>query len=329
MSLHVHLLNVHSSIGTQPLLEQLHPSLYVTEGVELVDPEGIAILVSGDPQAEHLAACPNLRALIVPYAGVPAATQRMLQAYPNVTLHSLHYNAVPTAELAVALLMAAAKLIVPMDRDMRQGDWSSRYVVTAATMLDGKTALILGYGQIGKRIAMACRGLGMNVIGVKRTPPAADAARADDGVEVHAIGELHELLPRADVLMMALPETPETTGLVGARELAALRPGALLVNVGRGPTLDEEALYTALRNGTLRAAGIDVWYQYPQTLEERTNKAPSRFPFHELDNVVMSPHRGGWLSEAEVDRLDQLAVLLNAAAAGQPIPSEVDKALGY
>ena len=114
-----------------------------------------------------------------------------------------------------------------------------------------------------------------------------------------------------------------------ARELAALRPGALLVNVGRGPTLDEAAIYNALRGGTLRAAGIDVWYAYPQTLEERTSKAPSRFPFHELDNVVMSPHRGGWLSEAEVDRLDQLAALLNAAATGQPMANRVDKALGY
>ena len=109
----------------------------------------------------------------------------------------------------------------------------------------------------------------------------------------------------------------------------------IVVNVGRGPTLDEEALYAALRDGTLRAAGIDVWYQYPQgPLQGPLSGAavrtlPSRFPFHELDNVVMSPHRAGWLSEAEIDRMEQLAALLNAAAAGQPIPSQVDKARGY
>ncbi len=326
MSLHVHLLNIHSSIGTQPLLTQLDPSLQITEGPQLIDPSTIAVLVGGFPQADQLAACPNLRALIVPFAGVPAATQHLVQDYPNVTLHNLHYNFVPTAEMAIALLMAAAKLIVPMDRDLRRGDWTSRYVVTNATMLDGKTALILGYGQIGRRIAMACRGLGMEVVGVKRTPP---TTPSPDGVEVHAIADLNSLLPHADVLIMALPETPETTGLVGADELALLRPGALLVNVGRGPTLDEEALYDALCSGTLRAAGIDVWYQYPDAIEERTNKAPSRFPFHELDNVVLSPHRGGWLSEAEIDRLHQLATLLNAAALGEAIPSQVDKALGY
>ncbi len=153
MSLHVHLLNIHSSIGTQPLLAQLDPSIHITEGPELVDPKSIDVLVGGFPQAEHLAACTNLRALIVPFAGVPAETQQMLQEHPNVSLHNLHYNAVPTAEMALALLMAAAKLIVPMDRDLRAGDWSSRYIVTDATILDRKTALILGYGQIGRRIA--------------------------------------------------------------------------------------------------------------------------------------------------------------------------------
>jgi phosphoglycerate dehydrogenase-like enzyme len=329
MRLHVHLLNIHSSIGTQPLLAQLDPSIHVTEGPELVDPESIAVLVGGFPRADQLAVCTALQALIVPFTGVPTETQQMMQGRPEVSLHNLHYNVVPTAEMAIALLMAAAKLIVPMDRDLRAGDWSSRYIVTDATILDRKTALILGYGQIGRRIARGCRGLGMEVIGVKRTPPDANSACDAEGAEVHAIADLPSLLPRADALIMVLPETPETTGLVGARDLAALRPGALLVNVGRGPTLDEEALYRALRDGTLRAAGIDVWYEYPQTLAERTNKAPSRFPFHELDNVVMSPHRGGWLSEAEVDRLDQLAALLNAAARGEPIPSVVDKTLGY
>lgn len=326
MSLHVHLLNIYSSIGTQPLLAQLEPALCITEGPQLIEPETIAILVGGFPSAEHLAACPNLRALIVPFAGVPAETQRIVHDFPAVTLHNLHYNYVPTAEMAIALLMAAAKLLVPIDRDLRRGDWTSRYVVTDATMLDGKTALILGYGKIGQRIARACRGLGMEVIGVKRTPP---TSADPDGVEVYAIADLNALLPRTDALLMALPETPETTGLIGAAELALLRPGALLVNVGRGPTLDEEALYNALRSGALRAAGIDVWYQYPDTIEERTNKAPSRFPFHELDNVVLSPHRGGWLSEAEADRLDHLATLLNAAARGEAIPSQVNKSLGY
>lgn len=326
MTLHAHLLSLYTTLSTDELRARLHPDIRVTEGPEPVDAESVEILVGGFPQAHHLDVCPRLRALVVPFAGVPKETNDLLLHYPRVALHSVHYNAIPTAEMAVALLLAAAKLIVPLDRDLRRGDWTARYTVTPTTMLAGKTALILGYGQIGRRIARACNGLGMSVLAVRRS---IGAAVSEDGVELHPPAALHDLLARTDALVMALPETPETTGIVGARELALLRPGALVVNVGRGPTLDEEALYNALHSGTVRAAGIDVWYAYPKEVETRTHTQPSRFPFHELDNVVMSPHRAGWLSEAESDRMVMLAELLNAAAEGRPMPSRVDKALGY
>ena len=134
---------------------------------------------------------------------------------------------------------------------------------------------------------------------------------------------------RPDVLLCVLPETPETTGLIGARELGLLPRHAILVNVGRGRTIDEEALYMALRDRRIRAAGIDVWYQYPKGDAERASTLPSRFPFHELDNVVMTPHRGGWLADFEHLRVQALAEMLAAAAAGRPMPDLVDKALGY
>lgn len=326
MPLHAHLLSIFSSIGTEPLRARLNRGVRVTEGSEIESPETVEVLVGGFPEARHVDACPRLRALIVPFAGTPVETYTLLRNYPQVTLHSLHYNAVPTAEMAVALLLAAAKLIVPMDRDLRRGDWSSRYVVTPVTRVDGKRALILGYGKIGRHVARACRGMGMEVVGVRRN---LDAPAVEEGVEVFPTAALWDLLPRADALMMALPETPETVGLVGARELGMLPDGAIVVNVGRGPTLDEAALYDALCSGRLRAAGIDVWYTYPHGLEGRTHTAPSRFPFHELDNVVMSPHRAGWLSDAEIERMQGLAEMLNAAEAGEPIPSAVDKELGY
>lgn len=326
MTLHVHILNMYSTASTDELRVRLHPDIVLTEGADLTDGQEIDILVGGFPQRRHIEVCPKLHALVVPFAGVPVETRTLLADFPQVTLHNLHYNVVPTAEMAVALLLAASKVIVPLDRELRRNDWTNRYSVTSATTLDGKTALILGYGQIGQRIAPACRGLGMQVIGVKRTQPALALA---DGVEVHAISDLHALLERTDALIVVLPETAETTGIIGASELAMLRPGAIVVNVGRGSTIDEAALYAALRDGVIRAAGIDVWYQYPATPAERTNTPPSRFPFHELDNVVMSPHRAGWLSEAEHDRMAGLASLLNAAAEGRSIPNRVDKERGY
>lgn len=314
-----------SPLPLEKLATLLPPDVALIPAADAPPPD-CDILVHGFPEREWLEACPALRAVIVPFAGVPAATQALLRDFPQIDLHNLHYNDTPTAEFAVALMMAAAKLIVPFDQALRRGDWSARYVETPTEILAGKTAVILGYGMIGRRIAPVCQALGMHVIGVRRRQPEGAEAR---GVEVRSIDALHELLPRADVLHCVLPGTPHTAGLIGARELALLPAHAIVVNVGRGEVIDEEALFDALRDRRIRAAGIDVWYNYPHTAEERTATPPSRFPFHTLDNLVLSPHRAGWLSAAEDNRLTMLAELLNAAAAGQPMPSKVDKVLGY
>lgn len=292
------------------------------------DPQPIDchILIHGSVKPEWIEASPSLRAVIIPYAGVSPEIQKLLQRYPQITLHNLHYNDVATAEFALALLFAAAKFIVPLDRLLRQGDWRQRYMGAPSLLLSGKRALILGYGAIGRRIAPVCQALGMRVTGVRRHEP---SQPIENGVAVFSIAHLHELLPQTDVLFCVLPETPETIGLLGARELGMLPQGAVLINVGRGPVIDEEALYHALRSRHLAAAGIDVWWVYPRNEEERGHTLPSHFPFHELDNVVLSPHRGGWLEAAEERRLQELAKLLTAAAQGLPIPNQVDKQLGY
>jgi phosphoglycerate dehydrogenase-like enzyme len=303
----------------------LPPQIHVTAAPD-AQPRDCHILVHGAVKAEWLNASPDLRAVIVPYAGVSPEMQTLLQQYPQIALHNLHYNDVATAEFALALLFAAAKWIVPLDRLLRQGDWRQRYGGAPSLLLAGKRVLILGYGAIGRQIAPLCQALGMQVSGVRRHAPTQPVER---GVAVYAVSQLHALLPAADILICVLPQTPETVGLIGAAELALLPQGAIVVNVGRGPVIDEAAFYTALRNGHLAAAGIDVWYNYPHGEEERAHTLPSRFPFHELDNVVLSPHRGGWLEAAEERRLQELATLLIAAANGQQMPNLVDKQLGY
>ena len=215
---------------------------------------------------------------------------------------------------------------MPIDRELREGDWRSRYAETPVAVLHGKTALILGYGQIGQHLAPILQAMGMNVIGVPRDPPAPGDG---DGVEIYPPGALHQLLPPANALVNILPLTPETQGMIGAGEIALLPRDAIVVNIGRGPTIDEKALYDALTNGSLLAAGIDVWYNYPADEADRADTQPSRYPFHELDNVVMSPHRAGYLSAAEEGRMIHLANLLNVAAAGEPLPNVVNKELGY
>ena len=308
------------------LRSQVPANVHITAAPEEPQPADCHILVHGSVKAEWLDASPALRAVIIPYAGVSVEMQTLLQRYPQITLHNLHYNDVATAEFALALMFSAAKFVVPLDRLIREGDWRQRYSGAPSLLLSGKRVLILGYGAIGRQIAPVCQALGMQVTGVRRHTP---AQPVENGVAVYSVTQLAELLPESDILICVLPQTPETEGLIDTRALAALPAGAVVVNVGRGPVIDEEALYNALHTGHLAAAGIDVWYNYPHTEEERSHTLPSRFPFHALDNVVMSPHRGGWLEAAEERRQQELVKLLTAAATGQPIPNQVDKVLGY
>ena len=271
-----------------------------------------------------MTASPNLHALIIPWAGLPEVTRDLMRDFPHIAVYNLHHNAAPVAEMAVALMLAAAKLVIPTDRALRAHDWTPRYHRPSPTiLLEGKTALILGYGAIGQQVAYLCRALGMEVMAIRRRV----AAPSPD--EIYPPDALHSLLPQANVLIICLPQTSETTGLIGERELALLPPGAVLVNVGRGPIVDEAALHHALREGTLHSAGLDVWYNYPADEAARSRTLPSAYPFHELENVVMSPHRAGGADQTETLRMTHLASLFNAAARGDEMPNRVDLQAGY
>lgn len=328
MTLKVFIPTRHTHLPIQDLRRLVDPSIQIITGEELPSPADFEILISGFPDRDMILASPRLRAVIAPFAGAPKETIDLLADFPHITLHSIHFNVVPTAELAIGLMLAAAKFIIPMDQELRRNDWRSRYGKTPTTILAGRTATILGYGRIGRRVGSACRALDMQVVGVRRHVSPGEVSYEGD-TPVHAPAALHTLLPATDVLFITLPLTAETDGMIGSRELALLPRHAILVNVGRGQVVDEAALYHALADQTLLAAGLDVWYHYPMHEQDRANTPPSRFPFHELSNVVMSPHRGGWLSAAENSRVTELAALLNIAAAGEPIPSGVDKKLGY
>jgi phosphoglycerate dehydrogenase-like enzyme len=310
------------------LRQRLVPGIHLTTGPQLPLPPAYQILVAGRPQREEITASPHLQALIVPWAGIPESTRQIMGEFPEIAVHNLHHNAQPVAEHALALLLAASKFLVPMDRALRRHDWRPRYEPNPSLLLAGRTALVLGYGAIGRQVAALCRGLGMNITAIRRRAPSGDG-QGEAGVSPAPPEDLHRLLPHTSVLFICLPHTPATTGLIGARELALLPPEAVLVNVGRGAIVDEAALYHALRDGTLYAAGLDVWYNYPQDAGARSHTPPSAHPFHELPNVVMSPHRAGGSIQTEQLRVEHLAHLLNAAARGQPMPNRVDLEAGY
>lgn len=311
------------------LASALDRRIELTVGEAPPDPPGHTWIVSGRPTVEALQASPDLRGLVVPFAGVPKPVRELLRGRPEIAVHNLHHNAAATAELALALLLAAAKRILPADRALRAGDWTPRFESEGPMLLDGRRLVVYGHGAIGKRIGRACRALGMEVHAIRRGGAARDGGTGEEGVVLHARHELHACLALADVLVVTVPLTPETEGSIGARELALVPRGALLVNVSRGAVVDEEALFEALRTGHLGAAGLDVWYRYPDSESARTSTPPSRFPFGELGNVVMSPHRGGNMDRGAAIWSTELARLLNAAARGEPVPNRVDLDLGY
>lgn len=326
MKLHVHYLYPPKDEFLVYLQEKLDASIVLTIGDQGPIPANVKILIAGRPKAEQLESCPELDTLIIPWSGLPDVTRDVMLLNPNVRVHNLHHNGAPVAELAFALLLATTKLIVPLDRSLRAHDWSPRYKPNPSMLLRDKTALILGYGSIGRRLARICRAMDMRVLAVKRHISTGSDELVD---ELHTLEALPELLPRTHVLLACLPHTPDTESIIGQRELDALPKEAVLVNVGRGPVIDEKALYQALKGGQISGAGLDVWYRYPSSEEERLNTPPSRYPFHELDNVVLSPHRGGATAETNYLRMDALAVLLNSASRGDPIPNPVDVTAGY
>jgi len=278
------------------------------ESVVLVEAAPCEVYVKG--VAESIPE--GCRAVVVPYAGVPPRTLELVAAHDGVALFNLHHNAAPTAELAMALLLAAAKRVVVLDRALRAGDWRPRYAEARDLLLEGRTAIVLGAGAVGSRVAKACSGLGMDVVALGRK----------------TAHRLAGLLPQAHALVVCVPWTGETEGMIGAAELAALPDGAVVVNVARGPVVREQALYEALASGRLRA-GLDVWYEYPKDEAARERTQPSTRPFFELDNVVMSPHRGGQADETERLRAEHLAGLLLALARGEEPDGRVDVKRGY
>ncbi|MBN2555133.1 MAG: NAD(P)-binding domain-containing protein [Anaerolineales bacterium] len=284
------------------------------------------VLVSGRMTEQELHASGKLTTLVIPFAGIPSPTYELLRDVPGLEVYNLHHNALPTAEMAITLMLAVIKQIIPADHNLRRGDWTLRYQKRTTRMAGGGQALILGYGAVGRHLASLCVGLGMRVTVVGRSMekehPAAHRYVCTDRLE--------EELPNCDVVFICLPLTVETKNFLDERRIEMLSESTVLINVGRGAIVNEKALYTALRDRRILGAGLDVWYRYPAEAEEREQTYPSAYPFHELDNVVLSPHMAGGVQGMEFRRMEDLAQLLNRLLSGdKPDENRVDLHLGY
>jgi phosphoglycerate dehydrogenase-like enzyme len=315
MPVRVHMVREPDPEHRELLVDALKGTAEITFGTE-IHPQ-TRILVEGQLTEEHMGAAPLAEHVVIPFAGLQPKTREVLRNHPAVIAHNLHHNAAMTAEMAMALMLACARRIVQLHTTFSHDDWEPRYFSRDAATLFGKTVVVLGFGAIGQRVGKACEGFGMEVVGVRSQPNG----------DVHGVGELHELLPKADYLVVTLPGTDATDGLIGEREIALLQPHAIVVNVGRGRVIDERALYEALAENRIDAAGLDVWWVYPKAPGEKT--APSEYPFATLPNVVMTPHVGGATRDAEPERVRELARLVKAIIAGDDNTNLIDLSRGY
>jgi phosphoglycerate dehydrogenase-like enzyme len=277
--------------------------------------EEIEIAVGGVPH-DLLLRAPNLRWVQTWGAGVdwlmhtPAA---VAQGWTLVNASGVH--AVPISEHILALLLAFARGLPAALRLQGEHQWKS--VPRAGIFeLAGKTLLLVGVGAIGERTAQVAAALGMRVWGVRRDPTQVAA-----GVEaMFAPGQLLEVLPQVDFVVLTVPLTHETRGMIGAAELRAMKASAYLINIGRGGTVDTEALVGALRAGQIAGAGLDVVDPEP---------LPPDSPLWEMENVILTGHYSGhtpvYDERAAAIFLDNLQRYRD----GQPLRNVVDKNLGY
>ena len=235
---------------------------------------------------------------------VPGATAKGIPV-----LHCPGRNADAVAEMAVALLFAVRRHLLAGDRDVRRGDMyrdgTIPYQRFRAWELAGRTAGLVGLGAVGRALRWRLEGLGMKVIAYDPYNPEADVT-------------LPELLERSDVVSMHAPVTPQTTGMIGAAELAAMRKGALYLNTARAQLHDTDALVAALTDGRLVGAGLDHFVG--------ESLAPDH-PLTALDNVVLAPHIGGatWDTEARQATMvaDDLSTLFGGGRPARIVNPEV------
>jgi phosphoglycerate dehydrogenase-like enzyme len=236
-------------------------------------------------------AASRLRLVQVPGAGVDRIDRRALPASAVVANAYGHERGI--AEYVLGTMLAWNHRFVSVDASLRRGRWEAAWSHDAppppfVPELGGKTLGILGYGRIGQAVARRARAFDMTVHAIRREPKGTSA----EGLASLAGPEgLEALLRGADYVAITLTLTPETRGMISARQLALMKRSAVLINVARGEVVDEDALYEALAGATIAGAALDVWYRYPAAPGPTL---PSRRPFHELPNVLMTPHVSGW-----------------------------------
>ncbi|MBI3329519.1 MAG: phosphoglycerate dehydrogenase [Nitrospinae bacterium] len=250
--------------------------------------------------AEVLTACPDLKHLAVWGTGTDNIDLQAAKALGIGVTNTPNTATDAVAEQGLALMLAVARQIPRIDAQVKRGEWGRGML----TQLCGKTLGIIGTGAIGLRMAGVGKGIGMNVIAWTFHP---DPSKAQ-AIGFRYVPTIADVLREADVVSLHLRYSPDTERIIGAQELALMKPTAIFVNTARGQLIDQKALYEALRDGRIAGAGLDVFEWEPLDPHD---------PLLTLSNVVLSPHTAGTTAEALMNGLNLCAANVVAFLEGR------------
>ena len=275
------------------------------------------ILVSNHWRAEYPAA-PKLRLVQSVATGIELID---LAALPRgVAICNAFGHETAIAEYILMAMLVWSHRFREIEGEFRaHSSWRPSWVQSGAPHGEilGSTIGIVGLGRVGYEVARRAAAFGCRIIAANRS-----AREPGSGVErVFPLRELDRMLPECDYVVLCTALGPETEGLIDARRLALMKSSAFLINIARGAVADEDAIYSALRGGTIGGAALDVWWQYPNAAEPQ--RRPSRHPFHELKNVIMTPHCSGWTEGMVARRWAEVAGNINRFVRGEPLHNVV------
>lgn len=283
----------------------------VSEQAGLAD---IDVLVSMVLTREMARASARLKLVQVPGAGLDRIERSALAR--GVWLANVYGHENGIAEYVIGAMLALTRDFVRLDAALRQGDWQSQWAIGIAPPpvwpeLAGKTLGILGYGRIGQAVARRARAFDMKVCAIRRN---VRRPTDDDLAFLGGADAIDEVIGRSDYVLLSMPASPDTIGFMDRRRLSLMKSTAFLVNVARAEIVDERALYEALAARRMAGAALDVWYRYPRAAGLTF---PATCPFHELPNVLMTPHVSGWTDGMLEARAKLIAENIRRVAVGE------------
>jgi phosphoglycerate dehydrogenase-like enzyme len=260
-----------------------------------------------------LARAPKLKWIQVTSAGVDRYLNDEFRRSPIILTNASGVHATPIGEFVVSLMLMFAKNAVTFFEAKQKKQWAR----TAGNVLNGKTVGVVGLGSIGQEVARLCKAFRMRVIATRRSPTKRTARNVDLLLPPNG---LPRLLEESDFVAICLPLTRETNKLIGASELKMMKPSAYIINIARGPIIDEDALIQALQAKIIAGAGLDVFATEPLPLESK---------LWDLPNVIISPHVSGGREDYEVGALDIFCRNLHRYVEGKRMINVVNKEKGY